>query len=91
MVNQYGAEEAPTLAIAFADIEQSMVTFLNEQLTRIMDPSVRGEELEDALMDAREEFRHIAYHLHDPQFFRVIEPTHDWLNIDENKLGKING
>jgi len=39
--------------------------------------------LEDLLMDIREEFRHILYHLHDPEFFRVVEPTHDWLTLAE--------
>jgi hypothetical protein len=32
-------------------------------------------------MDVREEFRHILYHLHDPKFFRVVEPTHDSLQL----------
>lgn len=34
-------------------------------------------------MDIREEFRHILHHLHDPEFFRVVEPTHDWLTLAE--------
>jgi hypothetical protein len=30
------------------------------------------------LTDISGEFRHILYHLHDPQSFRLLEPTHDW-------------
>jgi hypothetical protein len=40
-----------------------------------------SEAFEDALLEIREEFRHIVYHVHDPQFFRTIEPTHDWLAV----------
>ncbi|MCU1226403.1 MAG: hypothetical protein JWQ42_4496 [Edaphobacter sp.] len=57
--------------------------FLDEQLPKLADPTVQGEQLEDFLMDIREEFRHILYHLHDPEFFRVVEPTHDWLTLAE--------
>lgn len=83
MVAQYGAEEPGALLLAFSDLEGSMRAFLDEQLPKLADPSVQGEALEDLLMDIREEFRHVLYHLHDPQFFRVVEPTHDWLTLAE--------
>lgn len=83
MVNQYGSDEAGTLVHALTDLEESMRTFLNEQLPKLIDPALKGEALEDLLMDIREEFRHVLYHLHDPQFFRVLEPTHDWLTVQE--------
>ncbi len=83
MVSQYGAEEAGTLVHAFTDLEESMRTFLSEQLPKLIDPTLKGEALEDVLMDVREEFRHILYHIHDPQFFRVVEPTHEWLTVSE--------
>jgi hypothetical protein len=44
--------------------------------------------LEDVLMDVREEFRHILYHIHDPKFFRVAEPTHEWLAVVEDTVKK---
>ncbi len=82
-VAKYGKEEAWTIAYGFADLEESMETFLREQLPMLLDPSVEGEKLEDLLIEVREEFRHILYHIHDPEFFRVVEPTHDWLAMSE--------
>ena len=83
MVNQYGPDEAGALVHAFTDLEESMRVFLDEQLPKLTDPITQGEALEEMLMDIREEFRHILYHLHDPEFFRVVEPTHDWLTLTE--------
>jgi hypothetical protein len=74
-------EEPETLAHAFSDLEVSLRKFLYEQLPRLADPSMQGEVLEDLLLEIREEFRHVLYHLHDPQFFRVLEPTHEWLMV----------
>jgi hypothetical protein len=81
LVTKLGNDEVPTLAIALADIEGSMWVFLENQLPRLKDPNLTYEQLEDLLFEIREEFRHIAYHFHDPQFFRVIEPTHEWLSV----------
>jgi len=83
MVSQYGSDEAGTLVHALTDLEESLRTFLDEQLPKLIDPALKGEALEDLLMDIREEFRHVLYHLHDPQFFRMVEPTHDWLTVQE--------
>ncbi len=76
-------EEGQSIAYSLSDLEGSMRVFLDEQLPKLADPSVQGEELEDLILDVREEFRHILYHLHDPEFFRVVEPTHDWLTLAE--------
>jgi hypothetical protein len=76
MVARLGPEEASTLAHAFLDLEESLRLFLDEQLPKLSDPSVQGEQLEDLLLEIREEFRHVLYHLHDPVFFRAMEPTH---------------
>ena len=81
MVKQYGAEEPGALVLAFSDLESSMRVFLDEQLPKLADPTVKGAALEDLLMDIRDEFRHILYHLHDPEFFRIMEPTHEWLQV----------
>jgi hypothetical protein len=83
LVARLDPEEPQTLAIALADIEESMRTFLETQLPRLTDATVRGEALEDLLFDIREEFRHISCPFHDPYFFRVIEPTHDWLTVQD--------
>jgi len=82
VIARYGPAEAETLAHAFSDLEESLRKFLDEQLPRLADPSVQGEDLEDLLLDIREEFRHVLYHLHDPQFFRLLEPTHEWLAVN---------
>jgi hypothetical protein len=86
-VMQYGADEPETLVHAFADLEESFHKFLDEQLPKVLDSSVKGEALEDVLGDIMEEFRHILYHIHDPKFFRLVEPTHEWLTVAEEKLG----
>ena len=79
--DRYGPEEPETLAHAFSDIEESLRKFLDQQLPKLADSSLQGEQLEDLLLDISEEFRHILYHLHDPEFFRVLEPTHEWLTL----------
>ena len=83
-VARFGPEEAGTLVHAFSELEESFRAFINEQLPKLTDPSVRGEQLEDLPLDIREEFRHILYHIHDPEFFRLVEPTHDWLALSES-------
>ena len=83
IVSQYGPEEAGTLVHAFTDLEDSMRAFLDEQLPKLIDPALKGEQLEDLLMDIQGEFQHILYHIHDAKFFRVVEPTHDWLALAE--------
>jgi len=81
MIARYGPEEPATLVHAFSDIEESCRRFLGELLPRLADPEVKGAQLEDLLVDIEEEFRHIVYHVHDPHFFRAVEPTHDWLCV----------
>ncbi len=85
----YGHEEPETLAHALSDIEESARKLLDEQIPRLLDPKVEGGDLQDLLFDIREECRHILYHLHDPQFFRALEPTHDWLIV--KKTTELNG
>lgn len=87
-VRQYGAEEAATLMHAFSDIESSARRFLCDQLPRLADPGTRRESLEDLLAEIQEDFRHILYHVHDPQFFRLVEPTHDWLRLSSECEGE---
>jgi len=76
LVTRYGPSEPDTLVHAFSDIEESFRKFLDEQLPKLTDPSVQGEALEDLLLEVREEVRHILYHLQDPEFFRILEPSH---------------
>jgi hypothetical protein len=46
MVAQYGAEEPGALLLAFSDLEGSFRVFLDEQLPKLADPTVQGEQLE---------------------------------------------
>jgi hypothetical protein len=85
VIARYGSEEPETLAHAFSDIEESLRKFLDEQLPKLADSSLKGEQLEDLLLDISEESRHILYHLHDPEFFRSLEPTHEWLALSSEK------
>ena len=84
-VARYGKEEGASLAYSFGDLERSMQTFLCEQLPALLDPDVEGEKLGDLLVEIRVQFQHILYHIHDPEFFRVVEPTHDWLALSGGK------
>jgi hypothetical protein len=81
MIVKLGPEEADTLVHAFSDLEESLRLLLDEQLPKLADPALQGEQLEDLLLDIREEFRHVLYHIHDPVFFRAIEQTYDRLTL----------
>jgi hypothetical protein len=76
-VARYGPDEPETLAHAFSDLEQSMHKLLDVQLPKLADPAVRGKALENLLWDITTgEIRHTLYHLQDPQYFRILEPSH---------------
>ena len=72
--DQGDEKEAGVLAHSFADLEESFKTFLNEQLPRLMDKRTTPAELCDTLLEIGEEFRHILYHIHDPKFYRYLDP-----------------
>lgn len=84
-VMRYGDEEPGTLTHAFVDLEESFRKFLDMYFPRLVDPVVSGAELDTLLTEIEEEFRHILYHLHDPQSFRLLEPTHDWLTVTDSQ------
>ena len=67
-------KEAWTLAHAFADLEESFRTFLDDQLPRLAGENLKPEEMYDILLDVGEEFRHILYHIQDPKFYRYLSP-----------------
>ena len=73
-VARYGPDEAPTLAHDMTDLEQSFRSFLDERLPGLVTSST-AEEVESALGDIREEFRHILYHIADARFFRTLFPV----------------
>lgn len=74
-VNRYDTadeKQAWTLAHNFLDLAESFRTFLNEQLPRLKDESLSCEQLNALLLDIGEEFRHILYHLRDPEYYAYL-------------------
>jgi hypothetical protein len=65
--------EAWTLAHAFADLEESLRTFLDEQLPRLTEGQLEASEIHELLLEIGEEFRHILYHIKDPKFYRYLD------------------
>ncbi|HYZ79318.1 MAG TPA: hypothetical protein VE596_18295 [Gaiellaceae bacterium] len=73
-VSKHGDEEAWTLAHAFGDLEESFLQFLDNLLPRLLADDLTANEIESLLLDVGEEFRHILYHLADPQFYDYLRP-----------------
>jgi len=65
-------KQAWTMAHAFTDLEGSFRTFLNEQLPKLRDNHLTPQEIHDLLLDIGEEFRHILYHINDPEFYKRL-------------------
>jgi hypothetical protein len=72
-VSKHGDEEAGTLAHAFGDLEESFLQFLDDLLPRLVNNDLTAEEIESLLLDIGEEFRHILYHVADPQFYDYLQ------------------
>jgi hypothetical protein len=66
-------KEAWTLAHSFSDIEESFLTILDGQLSRLLESELEASEVYDLLLDIGEEFRHILYHINDPKFYRYLQ------------------
>ena len=78
-VTKYDAgerKEAGTLAHAFADLEESFRTFLNELLPKLMSKeNLTPDEIDDLLLEILHEFRHILYHIKDSKYYwYLLEP-----------------
>jgi len=74
-VARLDSDEEPqgwTLAHSFADLEESFRKFLDEQLPKLMDGQFKGSTINELLLEIGEEFRHILYHMKDPEFFRYL-------------------
>lgn len=61
-----------TLAYNFSELEESMRRFLDEQLPRLLSLDVAVVDIDDALHEIGEEFRHILYHLTDSSFYSYL-------------------
>ena len=72
-VSRYDSEtnrEAWTLAHSFLDLAESFQRFLSEQLPALEQRATTPERTIEILQDIGDEFRHIEYHLRQPQYFR---------------------
>ena len=50
---------------------------------------MKGEALEDLLLDVREEFRHVVYDIHDPVFFRAMDQhTTGWFWLRQSSSNR---
>jgi hypothetical protein len=47
MLHQHGPDEAGAIVHAFTDLGERMRTFLKEQLPKLTDPALKGEQLDD--------------------------------------------
>src|SRR5579862_6496529 len=71
--------QAWTMAHAFTDLETSFQVFIDEQIPKLLEENLTPQEIHDLLLDIGEEFRHIIYHINDPQLYkRLLAPLqHD--------------
>jgi hypothetical protein len=74
-VTRYDTEaekQAWTLAHSLLDLAESFRTVLDEQLPRLRDERLSCDETYDVLLEIGEEFRHILYHVQDPEFYAYL-------------------
>jgi hypothetical protein len=65
-------KQAWALAHSLLDLAESFRTFLDDQLPRLRDERVSCDELHDILFEIGEEFRHILYHVREPEFYAYL-------------------
>jgi len=66
-------KEAWVLAHAFSDLEESFLKFLEHHLPALTQGQMEGSEINNLLLDAGEEFRHIIYHIKNTKFYKYID------------------
>ena len=71
-VQKLGSNESWTLAHALLDLNGSFQAFTSRHLPALLDETKTADEVCDILHDMGEEFRHILYHIRDPQFYRYL-------------------
>jgi len=65
-------KQAWTLAHDLLDLAGSFRAFLENQLPRLRDPELDSDQLNAALLEIGEEFRHILYHIRDSEFYAYL-------------------
>lgn len=63
--------EPSTLAHSLSDIADASEAYL-DQLSRVFNPEVQGDELMGVLVELSIELQHMLYHLEDPRFLREL-------------------
>ena len=66
-------KEAWALADGFWDLHEAFDIFTNEHLPRLLNSTVRGEELVEVLLEIGEEFRTILWHIKASRFYRYVD------------------
>ena len=66
-----GETEAERLTHALIDCDESFKKVANELLPRLMNEKDE-KAMADLLEEIREEIRHIAYHIHDSRYLRIV-------------------
>lgn len=72
-----GEAQAETIVHALSDIEEAFEELRRQLLPKLVDPNVTGKQLEDVLFETGEVFRHVLYHIYDPEFFRLYRPPNE--------------
>lgn len=67
-------KEAWDLAHSFLDLEESFTKYKEDHLPKLTKQNLSDKELNDALLDIGEEFRHILYHIANPKFYEYLFP-----------------
>ncbi len=52
-------------------MERSFNQFLESYLPKLVDENLSDQEISDLLVEIGEEFRHVIYHIKDPEFLKV--------------------
>lgn len=71
-MSQSQESEAETLAHAVVDIDEVCKVVTNQLVPRLFDSAATDEQIQEALADLGEQFRHFLYHVRDPQYFRFL-------------------
>src|SRR5687767_10614917 len=70
-------DESVAIAHGLWDIAESCLAILDERLPALQNPVVTDDEIEDLLVELREDLRHINYHMGESRFFALALPDKD--------------
>jgi hypothetical protein len=71
-LNQGEENGAWTLALAFADLEESLIAVVDDLLPQLVARPVTEDQMSDILFAIGEELRHIQYHIHDSRYYSYL-------------------